>query len=412
MKVRIVLLVVLVLALGLAFGGGLLSLAQGQCQSWDKVLDLPTSPYYINPYYFRSCQPTQDGGYLLLGTKALFKPGEYYYDAVLLIKLDAQGNTEWDKTFIPTHIKDGEEEYLSSGSFSIQQTEDGGYIVLGYVDHGNPSVDEVWLIKTDAHGNKLWDKTFDGGWGCSIQQTSDGGYILLGYTGSYGAGDYHYGDLWLVKTDDQGNVEWDRTFNKRADWHDVYWGKLPLRQTGDGGYIFLAPHWLIKTDAQGNSEWEREVGLDISDVQCTEDGGYVLLMHSGGGLNEFAYLEKRDGQGNVQWSKRIRVPYTPVWALLVAMQQTPDGGYIMLGGITTYLYRYPNYGDYEYKQDVWLVKTDARGNTQWEKTFDKDNNDFGLFLQIASDGGYLLFCRTEPEPNFASSRWWLIKYCP
>lgn len=104
---------------------------------------------------------------------------------------------QWSKTF------DG-----GSGN-SVQQTTDNGYIVCGTTNG------DVWLIKTNADGNKLWDKIFPSGnewWSgrcCSVEQTTEGGYIICGTTEYYGAGD---GDVWLIKTDADGNKLWDKTF--------------------------------------------------------------------------------------------------------------------------------------------------------------------------------------------------------
>jgi len=137
-------------------------------------------------------------------------------------------------------------------SHSVQQTSDDGYIVAGYtyVDSG-----DILLIKTDANGNVIWAKTYGGthnDWAFSVQQTSDGGYIVAGYTDSFGAGYY---DIFLIKTDANGNIIWAKTYGG-TDYDNAY----TVQQTSDGGYIVAGATWsfgaggafLVKTDANGD----------------------------------------------------------------------------------------------------------------------------------------------------------------
>jgi hypothetical protein len=166
-----------------------------------------------------------------------------------LIKTDAKGNIQWAKTY---------ETYGSWDiAISVQQTSDGGYIVAGFTESFGAGGGDIFLIKTDANGNIIWAKTYGGIYtdsATSVQQTSDGGYIVAGATWSFGAGN---GDFFLIKTDANGNIIWAKTYGGTS--YDL---ATSVQQTSDGGYIVAGftesfgagggDIFLIKTDANGN----------------------------------------------------------------------------------------------------------------------------------------------------------------
>jgi TolB-like protein len=138
---------------------------------------------------FYSVQQTSDGGYIVAGVTHSFSSGGY---DIFLIKTDTNGNVIWAKTY---------GEISNEKAFSVQQTSDGGYIVAGVTDYFSVVYGDIFLIKTDANGNVIWAKTYGGtstDSASSVQQTSDGGYIVAGYTSSFGAGGR---DIFLIKTD-------------------------------------------------------------------------------------------------------------------------------------------------------------------------------------------------------------------
>jgi hypothetical protein len=192
-----------------------------------------------------SVQQTSDGGYIVVGYTYSFGAG--YSNDIFFIKTDANGNIISAKTYGGT----GWDE-----ASSVRQTSDGGYIVAGLTNSFGAGSDDIFLIKTDAYGNIIWAKTYggtDNDVASSVQQTSDGGYIVAGRTNSFGAGS---DDIFLIKTDAYGNIIWAKTYGR------TYWDNASsVQQTSDGGYIVAGRTYsfgagydifLIKTDANGD----------------------------------------------------------------------------------------------------------------------------------------------------------------
>ena len=329
--------------------------------------------------YARSVQQTSDGGYIVAGYTRSFGAG---YEDVFLLKTDALGNLQWAKTF-------GGSSY--DWAYSVQQTSDGGYIVAGYTYSFGAGGYDVFLLKTDASGNLQWAKTFGGSSGdfaYSVQKTSDGGYIVAGYTGSFGAGG---ADVFLLKTDASGNLQWAKTFGG-SDWDYAY----SVQQTSDGGYIVAGETvsfgagsndvFLLKTDASGNLQWAKTFGGSNGDgarsVQQTSDGGYIVAGYTGsfGAGSNDVFLLKTDASGNLQWAKTFGGSSISIEGAH-SVQQTSDGGYIVAGNAQSSAVAY---------SDVFLLKTDASGNLQWAKTFGGGFAEAAYSVQRTSDGGYIV----------------------
>ena len=342
-------------------------------------------------------QQTSDGGYIIAGYTNSYGAGK---KDIWLIKTDANGNEEWNRTFGGS---DDDEAY------SVQQTSDGGYVIAGYTKSFCSGYYDAWLIKTDANGNEVWNKTFGGSdldWASSVQQTSDGGYIVAGVV--------NFRALWLMKTDSSGNVEWSKSFS--CGWRTNNWASS-VQQTSDGGYIVAGyglnttgywdwyDAWLIKTDANGNEEWNRTFGClyrssGAHSVQQTSDGGYIVAGWTSCG-DGGVLLIKTDSDGNEEWSKIFGISSAIPYANSV--QQTSDGSYIIAGSTLHYSIS----GD----SDIWIIKTDSSGNKEWNKKFGGSNEDRGSSVQQTSDGGYIIAGWTNSY-GAGQSDVWLIKLAP
>ncbi len=330
----------------------------------------------------RSVQQTIDGGFIIAGGTSSFGAGE---DDVYLIKTDGSGNEQWEQTYGGSD---------NDWGYSVQQTSDGGYIIAGKTASYGAGSNDFYLVKTDVNGNESWTQTFGGSdsdGGYCVQQTVDGGYIIVGNTGSFGSGS---GDVYLIKTDSSGYEQWSQTFGGSNVDH-----AYSVQQTTDGGYIVTGYTYsfgsasvnvyLIKTDSSGYEQWSQTLGGNCDDlshnVQQTRDGGYIIVGRtlSYGASEEDIYLIKTDGIGNEQWYQTFGGEYAEEG---YSVQQTSDGGYIITGWTSSFG---PGYAA------VYLIKTDGSGNVQWNQTFGGGIYNIGYSVQQTADGGYIIAGRTS-----------------
>jgi hypothetical protein len=239
-----------------------------------------------------------------------------------------------------------------------------------------------------------WGRTYGGSGddtASAVQPTADGGYIIAGSTRSFGAGDL---DAWLLKLDAEGAVVWQKTYG--GAYADV---ANDVRQTRDGGYIVAGETalprpenplacwthaWLLKLDANGNVVWQRAHGADgcatATAVRPTPGGGYVAAgsIQSSTGLASDAWVVKLDAEGNVLWQK---IYGGSDYNHANDIQLTADEGFVVAGDRNL---------PYETGRDAWILKLDSGGNVAWQRSYGAASDDAAYSVQPTADGGYVV----------------------
>ena len=349
-----------------------------------------------------SVQQVSDGGYILAGSTKSY--GDDYN--MLMVKTDSNGIKQWDRVMAGRPNTD-------MMIRCINQTPDNGYILAGGISAGNRPWD-FWVLKTNSNGELQWDlcigqARYDD-FANSVQQTSDGGYILAGKSNAHGdtASDY---DFRLVKInlvedpDPEWKVIWDRYIDA-GNVEEAY----SVQQTFDGGYILAgdiygddySSAWLVKTNSNGGVDWNKKFGGTKRDkaksVRQTADGGYILAGYTdsyGAGSWDF-WLVKTDSNGIEQWNKTFG---GSDGEKANSVRQTSDGGYILTGYTGSY-----GAGSI----DAWLVKTDSNGNEQWTKTFGGNKTDRASSVWQTVDNGYIIAGETYSY-GAGKADFWIIK---
>ena len=273
-------------------------------------------------------------------------------------------------------------------AYDVEELWDGGFAVVGYTKSIPVTNYDIWLLRTDSNGDTLWTRTYGGDgdeYGYSLKKTDDGGFIIGGATSSFGVGGF---DFYLIKTDSLGDTLWTRTFGGMND--DICWS---IDKTEDGGFVLAgekdawpidADVWIVKTDSSGILIWESSFGNDIDDerafsIKKARNGKFIVAGAQG--CNGYAscegWLISIDGVGDSLWSK-IFMGNQSDWFQSVSL--TSDSGYIITG--------YLSLGSLP---DLWLLKTDSSGNEQWSQNIDYENDgDAGYSVQQTIDGGYII----------------------
>ncbi len=316
-----------------------------------------------------SVQQTSDGGYIVLGDSW---SNATNYD-LWALKLTGTGSAQWQKL------------YADAGADSagvIRQTADGGYIVVS----SGGSTTSCNAMRLDSSGNIAWQRKFDASYGVfnSAMETSDGGYVLAGtrQTGTY---TYSY---FVVKLESTGNVSWQKTYAMgEYNWHPM------IRETSDRGFILAGAsrsmstsyqYFLARLDSNGNVIWGKAYGYaggqsEAYDVRETSDKGYILVGRS----NSFSvfynvWVLKLNAAGGIVWQKNYGKADKDSGEARSVLQ-TADGGYAVLVSGSVY-------GD-----AILILKLRGEGTLEWQKLYNAGTVwTRGFSIENTGDGGYIV----------------------
>jgi hypothetical protein len=309
----------------------------------------------------------------------------------LVIKTDSDGNVLWQQTFGGAGT-----EYGYNGL-----TTSDGYLVIGYTTSLGAGSKDIYLIKMDLEGKKIWEKTYGGkSWdvGTALCATKDGNYMVCGFTHSMGNGEE---DIYVLKIDRNGKKIWSKTYGgKRIEMGNS------ISAAADGGFLIGATSgsvsqntdfYLLKINSTGGQVWEKNYvakgpaghGFDwCSMITRTRDGGAILTGYSDCDPVMDICTIKVDSAGNECWQNIMSD--NPFYDYGNAVCETANNEFLV-AGTTKFMLRNQKL----HNNDFFYALMDANGAIKWEKTIPADGNDWCNAATVTKDGGILLLGQTD-----------------
>lgn len=336
---------------------------------------------------------TSDGGYIICGmTESKGRGGQDAW----VIKLDPHGKLEWEKTY-----GDKGDEVANA----IVQTSDGGYAFIGSTTSKGRGRRSVWLVKLDSAGNQLWDAAHGGtkhDVGNDLVETYDGNYAIVGSTKSYGPGNW---DVWIMKLDTKGNRMWRRTEGGRAPDYGSSIKENPrdssLAVTGTTFSYSTGQSdlWLIKVTKEGRREWRKNYGSTNKD-----SGTHLTLMSTGEYIISGSTQPKGErypdfwvvGFTAENWDDWEQSYGTSMDEAAMASSETTDGG-IMVCGYTN------SHGEGSY--DFWVMKFDKKGKQLWHETFGGPDEDIANAIVATGNNEAVIVGSTRSDGEGRRDVW-------
>ncbi|HTL82908.1 MAG TPA: T9SS type A sorting domain-containing protein [Bacteroidia bacterium] len=329
---------------------------------------------------------TFDGGYIFAGSTNSFGAGLL---DIYLVRTDSTGDTLWTKTYGGTN---------NDWAHAVIQTSDSGFVITGTTKSYGAGQFDIFLMKLNSSGTLQWEKTYGGNldeFAFTVEQTNDHGFIIGGYTTTYGSG---FMDCYFIKTDSLGSIQWNKVYGG-ANNDQV----LRVIQNPDGGYTAAGYCYrnasgaldilLMRTDSIGDTLWTKTFGTGGNDygydVIATLDGGYILT----GVLDQMnSVIIKTDSAGETTWTRSFSGGlYDEAYRII----QKSNGNYVFSGWTNKTAL----------DEDITLTSLDSSGNLLWLKTAGGFGMDQGSSVCSTSDGGFIV---TATAKDFGAGDWDLM----
>jgi hypothetical protein len=325
-----------------------------------------------------SVQITNNGGYIVAGNT--LDPINDFLVATLTM-LDKYGNFLWTKQY----PGDG-----TSAFSSVVIADDGGFVATGRTATSNLSANKVFVVKTDDDGNNAnwWTFGAAGDEASEIEKTNDGGYIIAGFTVNTGVEDDLL-DAMLIKLDGVFTQVWLKNYGTKTPGEYKGEDARSVKQTADGGFIFAGSQsdgvpdvYLVKTDADGDIIWEKTYGgsdWDVAnDIFITNDGGYVMAGFTIKNARD-VFVVKTDSAGTEQWSENYGGSSNDEGAAIV---ETSDQGFLIVGGTKS--------SSVDGDEDVYIIKTDGSGSQIWDMTYGGNGSEGASCVRKDTPPGFII----------------------
>ena len=336
-----------------------------------------------------SIERTPDGGFVVAGYATLYETGEDGY----LIRLTAEGETLWTRRY------GGPEPDRFQ---SVQLTSGGGFIAAGTTESSGHGYEDVWLVRVDADGDTLWTRTFGGArWdeGWCVQETRDGGYIVVGHESSFSGCDW---DIYVVRTDAQGREVWNYEFPGYDNYWDYGYGVVEAQ---DGGFVVVGASAMnvgtefdllvLKLDGSGQHLWVKTYGTygqEYGTSVCrTRDGCYVVAGHRWDRLSSYVRLFKVNDKGDSLWCRSYA---ESDYVRGHCVHATADGGFLVAGHAGSYV-----------NPDAYLLRTDESGIPLWQGKIDNGGDEVAYGICPTGADGCCVVGTNEPSQPGPTDLW-------